>query len=95
MFPPLLPASLYYFERNPHLMKKKRIAAAIGLILIVLFYLATLILAFIDTPLAKNCLMAALFATIVVPAVLYGYMIFTGASHGDSEDQPSAQDDGG
>ena len=50
-------------------MKKKRIAAAIGL-------------------------MAALFATIVIPAVLYGYMIFTGASRGDSEEQPSAQDDG-
>ncbi len=76
-------------------MKKKRIAATIGLVLIGLFYLATLILAFIDTPLAKSCLMAALFATIVVPAVLYGYMNFTGASRGDSEDQPSAQDDEG
>ena len=76
-------------------MKKKRIAAAISLVLIGLFYLATLILAFIDPPLAKNCLMAALFATIVVPAVLYGYMIFTGVHRGNSEDQPSAQDDEG
>ncbi len=73
-------------------MKKKRIAATIGLVLIGLFYLATLILAFIDTPLAKNCLMAALFATIVVPAVLYGYMIFNGASRGDCDDQPSDND---
>ena len=42
-------------------MKRKRIAAMAGLILIGLFYAATLILAFLDNPFAKNCLMAALF----------------------------------
>lgn len=65
-------------------MSKKRIIALIGLILIGLFYLATLVLAFIDSPFARSCLMAALFGTIVVPAVLYGYMIFTGSHLGPS-----------
>lgn len=59
-------------------MNKKRIAALIALIFIGLLYLTTLILAFIDSPFSRSCLMAALFSTIVVPAVLYGYLTLTG-----------------
>ncbi|MCI8516492.1 MAG: hypothetical protein HFG75_06450 [Hungatella sp.] len=58
-------------------MTQKRIAAIIALILIGLLYLFSLILAFVDSPLARSCLMAALFCTIVVPAVIYGYLVFT------------------
>lgn len=63
-------------------MNKKRTAAIIGLILIGLLYMATFILAFIDSSFARSCLMAALFATIVVPAVLYGYITFMASRSG-------------
>lgn len=55
-------------------MNKKRIAAIIMLVLITLLYIASLIFALIDSPLAKSCLMAAMFFTIVVPVVAYVYM---------------------
>ena len=56
-------------------MTKKRIVAIMALFAIGLLYLATLILAFLDSPLARNCLMAALFCTIVIPAMIYAYMM--------------------
>ena len=54
-----------------------RIMAIAALVLIGVLYLATLVLSFIDSPLARSFLMAALFCTIVVPAMLYGYLLFT------------------
>lgn len=62
--------------KNPKDPKKpaaKRAAATAALLLIALLYLATLVFAFLDHPLAKNCLMAALFCTIVVPVLIYIY----------------------
>lgn len=58
-------------------MTKKRILAIVALILISILYLAAFVLAFINSPLARSLLMAALFCTIVLPAVLYGYLVFT------------------
>lgn len=58
-------------------MSRKQIGAISLLVVIALLYLATIILAFIDSPLAKSALMAALFCTIVVPAVAYGIMLVT------------------
>lgn len=66
-------------------MNKKRIAAIGALIVIGILYLATLILALIDSPVARSCLMAALFCTIVVPAVLYGYLVFMGRRGHETE----------
>ncbi len=57
--------------------KKKQVLAIAALVLIALLYLATLIFAFLDHPLAKNCLMAALFCTIVVPVFVYVYIRMT------------------
>lgn len=56
-------------------MNKKRIGAIIALLLIAGLYLAALVLAFTDSPFARSCLMAALFCTIVVPAILYAYLM--------------------
>ena len=69
-------------------MNKKRIAAVLGLVLIGLLYAAVLVLAFIDSSFARSCLMAALFGTIAIPAVIYGYMVFVGRRDegGDGED---------
>ena len=56
-------------------MTKKRIAAILALCLMGLLYLAALILAIVDTALARSCLMAALFCTIVLPAMAYAYLM--------------------
>lgn len=56
-------------------MNIKRILALAGAALLVLLYLSTLVLALIDHPASQNLLSAALFCTIVIPTVLYGYMI--------------------
>lgn len=58
-------------------MKLRRIMAIGGLILIALAYLCTLIFALIDSPHAKSMLMASLFCTIVVPAILYAYQMIS------------------
>ncbi len=57
--------------------KFQRILAIIALVLIACLYAATVIFALIDSPLAKSCLMAALFCTIVVPPVIYGFLVIT------------------
>lgn len=56
-------------------MNKKRAAAIIGLILIAALYLATLIFALIGSPFARSCLMASLFCTIVIPVMIYAYLM--------------------
>lgn len=72
-------------------MTKKRIAAIAALILIAALYLVSLVLAFIDSPFARSCLMAALFSTIVVPAVVYGYLVLMG--HGKDSGRKENTDD--
>jgi len=66
-------------------MNKKRIGAIAALVIIAGLYLAALVLAFIDSPFARSCLMAALFCTIVVPAVLYAYLMVLRFIHKDRE----------
>lgn len=56
-------------------MKPKRLLAMISVILIFLLYASTVVFALMDSPLAQSLLMASLFCTIVVPAVLYGYYV--------------------
>ncbi len=59
------------------IMNMKRILSIVMLILIALLYIATLILAFADSPFARQCLMAALFCTIVLPVVFYAFQLVT------------------
>ena len=56
-------------------MNGKRILAIIALVLIVLLYAATLILAFIGSPSTSRLLMASLFCTIVVPVIIYVWQL--------------------
>lgn len=58
-------------------MNRKKIGAIILLVLIAGLYLATIVFTFMDSPLAKSCLMAALFCTIVLPAVAYAFLMIT------------------
>ena len=53
----------------------KRILALIGVILLVLLYVLAMIFAIIDHPMATNLFTAALYATVVVPALIYGYSL--------------------
>ena len=51
--------------------KPQRIAAIIGIIIIVALYLTALICSLIEHPLAKSILYSALFSTIVIPALIH------------------------
>lgn len=57
-------------------MNKKRILAILGLILIFCLYAATLILALLDSPFARQCLMAALYCSFFLPVTIYAYTRF-------------------
>ena len=54
---------------------KRRIVAIIGLIFLLLLYLVTIIMAFINQPFAYELLQFCIFCTIVVPAVLYAFLL--------------------
>ena len=56
-------------------MNLRRILALAGVFIILFLYGASLVLAVIGSPGSLDLLMAALFCTIVVPAVIYGYEI--------------------
>ena len=56
-------------------MNKKRVAAIAGLCLIGIMYIATIIFALMDSPFARSCLMASLFCTIVIPVIIYAYLM--------------------
>lgn len=66
--------------------KSKRIMALIGAILLVLLYVSTLIFAFIDSVVSQKLLMAAIAATILLPVLLYIYILFSRTSHTDDSD---------
>ena len=56
-------------------MKSKRILALTGAVILITLYVSSIIFALMDSPLAENLLLASLFCTIVIPAVLYGYAV--------------------
>lgn len=58
-------------------MKHRRFLARLALICIALLLCAVLILAFCDLPGAQSWLMAALFCLIVIPVVIYAFLMFT------------------
>ena len=68
--------SLFFIEleRIPY-MKSKRILALTGAVILIALYVSSIIFALMDSPLAENLLLASLFCTIVIPAVLYGYAV--------------------
>ena len=57
-------------------MKKvKRVLALIGAILLVCMYMCTLIFSLIDSPAAAGLFKASVAATILVPVLLYAYIL--------------------
>lgn len=55
--------------------KQKRVLAIIAIILLLGLYLTTLISSFIDTELAGDLLKASFACTIIVPILLYSYIL--------------------
>ena len=57
-------------------MKKiKRILALAGALLLVALYACTLIFALMESPAASGLLAASVAATILIPVLLYGYIL--------------------
>lgn len=54
----------------------RRILALLAVLLILSLYVLSIVFALMDSPAAQSLLLAALFTTVVVPAVLYGYMVY-------------------
>ena len=67
-------------------MKKgKRIIALTGAILLIVMYIATLIFALIDHPVAHNLFVGSLVCTGVLPVLLYLYMLLYKLSNKNDE----------
>ena len=75
--------------------KTKRVLAIITVAFIILSCITTLISAFINTPFGRNLFHASLFCTVVVPIVLYGYMLvikYTSKRGANTLEQASDED---
>ena len=57
------------------MQKIKRILALIGAILLVGMYVITLVFALSSNPNSKNMLMASIACTIIIPCLLYAFML--------------------
>lgn len=62
-------------EKGAIMKKAKRILALAGAILLVCLYAATLVFALMDSPAASGLLKAAVAATILVPVLLYAFIL--------------------
>ena len=65
--------------------KAKRILAFAGAVLLIGMYICTLIFSLIDSPVATNLLKASVAATILIPVLLYGLLLFTKLMHRDDD----------
>ena len=66
--------------------KTKRILALLAVIIIALLYGAVLVLAFMKGEQAKNLLMVAIVASVVLPVLLYIYLWLYRVLKGDDEE---------
>ena len=57
-----------------HRMKWKRILALLGIVILAGLYLTCLLFAVIDHPQKASVLSASLYATVVIPALLYVFL---------------------
>ncbi len=71
--------------------KAKRILALVGALLLICMYVCTLIFALIDSPAASGLFKASVAATILVPVLLYAYILIARllSKTDDDSDTPS------
>lgn len=70
-------------------MKQK--AALATVVLIVLLYLSTIVFALMKRPEAEGLLLTSLFLTVVVPALLYGYVMFIRVTRRNREQEDDSE----
>ena len=69
-------------------MKKfKRFLALLGVILLVLLYFSTLIIALMDSELATGLFKVSVAGTILIPILLYGILLFYRLLNQDDSDE--------
>lgn len=71
----------------------KRILALLGAVLLICMYACTLIFALIDSPAAFDLLKASAAATILVPVLIYGYILTARFLKGSGSNSDSAGPD--
>lgn len=64
----------------------KRILALLGAVLLLLLYVSTLILAFLDNSASQGLLKLSVACTILVPVLLYAYSMFYRLTHKNDMD---------
>ncbi len=69
----------------------RRIIAVIGIILLAGLYVSTLVFALMDSPGAKDMLMASIYCTIAVPVLLFAMSAAAKAVAGRGTDTAQAQ----
>lgn len=69
----------------------KRFLAFAGAVLLVCMYLATLIFALIDSPAANRLFQASVAATIIIPVLLYAYILIYRILNKKNEDHSEQQ----
>ena len=65
--------------------KVKRIAAIVGIVLIVSMYLVSFISAFVATEYSNGLFLASIFSTIVIPIMIYGFIAIYKYVHRDDK----------
>ena len=71
--------------------KWKRILAWIGIILLLLLYVCTLVSAIFVTPATQGFFKASLLATIMIPILLYGYLLVYRVIKGRNDEEEELQ----
>ena len=82
----------YVIERRILMDKMKRIFALAGVILLVAMYGCTLVFALMDSPAAEGLLMASIACTIVIPVLLYAYILVYRLTRKDEEPDTDQSD---
>ena len=66
--------------------KSKRILALAGAVILIALYISTLIFALIDHPAATDLLKASVAATILLPVLMYAFILVYRLSHRNDDD---------
>ena len=67
--------------------KTKRILAMIGVVILAGMYIATLICALSASENFMSMLMASMYASFIIPVIIWAFTYFTGLFHKDEDDK--------
>lgn len=68
-------------------MNAKRILALLGIIVLVGIYVISLVFALIDHPLKSSMMYASLYATVVIPVLIYAFLLIAKLLHKNKEEE--------